>query len=103
MTRKKTNRCQSCRWWERSNNFRAIGRDWGLCHFWGGRTGCRTPVGFIDGTFGHEPSGMDTCDFHNADPAAKSEAQLGGKMPAMMCEGKLARDNRDRDAQNDRG
>lgn len=103
MTAKRTNRCQSCRWWERSNNFRAISRDWGLCHFWGGRTGGRTPLGFIDGTFGHEPTGMDTCDFHNADPVAKANAHEIGIMPEMKCGGELPHVARRRDAAIDRG
>jgi hypothetical protein len=87
--RSKVPRCVSCRWWDRSNNFRSVEKDWGLCHFWGGRTGMRTPRGFIDGTFGHEPSGADTCDWHNADPSKKAEAQLSGAMPELKCEGNI--------------
>ena len=91
LERERTNsrRCQSCRWWDRSNNYRAIGRDWGLCHFWGGKTGHRIPGGFIDYSYGHEPTGGDTCDWHNAEPTAKAEAHLSGTMPVIKCEGKL--------------
>jgi hypothetical protein len=89
MTRAKTSRCSSCRWWERSNNFRAQDRDWGLCHFWGGRSGHRILNGFIDYSYGHEPRGSDTCDWHNADPSKKEAAHLDGKMPEMKCEGEL--------------
>ncbi len=88
MTRAKTPRCQSCRWWERSNNYAAIDRDWGLCHFWGGKSGMRIPGGFIDYSFGHEPTGADTCDWHNANPAMKPEAHGSGNMPEIKCEGK---------------
>lgn len=86
-----TRRCQSCRWWDRSNNFRAIGRDWGLCHLWGGRIGRRLPngLGFIDGTFGHEPLGGDTCDHHNAAPERKAEILSGGSMPLIKYEGAM--------------
>lgn len=84
-----TARCQSCRWWDRSNNFRAIGRDWGLCHFWGGKAGHRTQLGFIDYSFGHEPRGADTCDQHNAKPETREDAQIAQPMPAMKCEGEF--------------
>ena len=86
-----TARCQSCRWWDRSNNFRAIGRDWGLCHMWGGNVGKRLPggYGFIDGSFGHEPRGSDTCLHHNAKPEHKDDIQRGGEMPQLKCEGEL--------------
>jgi hypothetical protein len=89
--RTKVARCQSCRWWERSNNFRAIGRDWGLCHLWGGKSGARLPNGdgFIDFSFGHEPRGSDTCEHHNADPVHKQNIQRGGEMPQIKCEGEL--------------
>ena len=87
VARNKVGRCQSCRWWERSNNFRAIGRDWGLCHFWGGKSGRRIPGGFIDYSFGHEPRGCDTCSHHNADPATKADTIMSGDMPVMKCEG----------------
>lgn len=90
-TRAKTSRCKSCRWWDRSNNFKAEDRDWGLCHFWGGRTGQRMPLGFIDYSYGHEPFGSDTCDWHNAGPEAKSKARIDGPMPALKCEGMLAK------------
>jgi hypothetical protein len=90
VSRKKTPRCQSCRWWERSNNFRAIERDWGLCHLWGGKTGRRIPGGVIDGTFGHEPRGADTCEHHNAEPSAKDAILQAGEMPMMKSEGELA-------------
>ena len=89
MTRSKVSRCSSCRWWDRSNNFRAKDRDWGLCHFWGGTSGSRIPGGFIDFSFGHEPRGADTCDWHNAAPEAKATAQLDGKMPEIKLEGEL--------------
>lgn len=86
--RGKVPRCSSCRWWERSNNYRAQDRDWGLCHFWGGRTGRGIPgLGFIDGSFGHEPRGSDTCDHHNAKPEAKADAILHDNMPALKLEG----------------
>jgi hypothetical protein len=85
----KGGRCKSCRWWERSNNFRAADRDWGLCHFWGGRFGRRILGGFIDGSFGHEPRGADKCEWHNAPPDAKDGAQLDGSMPTMKCEGEV--------------
>lgn len=81
--------CSSCRWWDRSNNFTPKDRDWGLCHFWGGKSGHRIPGGFIDYSFGHEPRGADTCDWHNAEPDRKAEAQLSGTMPAIKCEGEL--------------
>ena len=86
-----TRRCQSCRWWERSNNFSAIGRDWGLCHLWGGKSGAaiENGNGFIDYSFGHEPRGADTCEHHNADPAHKQNIQRGGEMPVIKCEGLL--------------
>lgn len=87
--RKNTKRCQSCRWWDRSNNFRAIGRDWGLCHFWGGTAGRRIPGGFIDYSFGHEPLGCDTCEWHNSDPSKKAEAKIAGTMPEIKCEGHI--------------
>jgi hypothetical protein len=89
--RRMTRRCQSCRWWDRSNNFRAIGRDWGLCHLWGGKTGRRmlNGIGFIDYSFGHEPLGADTCEHHNADPAQKASIQISGKMPPLKLEGEL--------------
>jgi hypothetical protein len=83
----KAARCKSCRWWDRSNNFRAIGRDWGLCHFWGGKTGHRIPGGFIDYSYGHEPRGDDTCNWHNATPERRKDAE--GDMPMMKCEGEL--------------
>lgn len=89
MTRAKQPRCSSCRWWDRSNNFRSIERDWGLCHFWGGTSGRRISGGFIDYSYGHEPTGGDTCDRHNADPSVKADAHLSGTMPVMKCEGKL--------------
>lgn len=85
--RPKTSRCSSCRWWERSCNFRTIDRDWGLCHFWGGKAGHRTSLGFIDYSFGHEPRGSDTCDWHNAKPEQKAEAQISGNMPSIKHEG----------------
>ena len=82
-SRKKVARCKSCRWWDRSNNFRSADRDWGLCHFWGKREGARIPNGFIDYTVGHEPQGGMTCDQHNADPAARG--QDGLTPPAIVC------------------
>jgi len=85
--RKKTPRCQSCRWWDRSNNFRAIERDWGLCHFWGRRSGSIISGGFVDYSFGHEPTGGDTCEHHNADPSTKANAQISGTMPVIKLEG----------------
>lgn len=85
----KASRCKSCRWWERSNNFRQMDRDWGLCHFWGGQTGHRIPGGFIDYSVGHEPRGSDTCDWHNAPPEKMTEAHDYGKMPDIKCEGNL--------------
>ena len=85
--RTKVPRCQSCRWWERSNNFRAIGRDWGLCHLWGGKSGHRIGNCFIDYSYGHEPSGSDTCDHHNADPNSRDSILLDGNMPPIKCEG----------------
>ena len=81
--RKKTGRCQSCRWWERSNNFAAEGRDWGLCHFWGKRQGARIPGGFIDYTVGHEPRGAMTCDQHDASPVWRGHDGL--KPPTVIC------------------
>jgi len=79
MTRAKTPRCKSCRWWDRSNNYRAMDRDWGICHFWGGRhVGARIHGGFIDMTVGHEPRGSNTCDWHDADPS------LRGTVPAVL-------------------
>ena len=77
-----TARCSSCRWWERSNNFRAIGRDWGLCHFWGGNIGFRIGQAFIDRTVGHEPRGSDTCAWHNAEPDERLHIHQVGAMPA---------------------
>jgi len=85
-----TRRCKSCRWWERSYNFKTIDRDWGLCHFWGGKSGHGIHGGFIDYSFGHEPRGSDTCDWHNADPDKKELAQTEGNAPAIKCEGDLA-------------
>jgi len=91
MTRAKVGRCQSCRWWERSSNFRAISRDWGLCHLWGGNSGSRLPggFGFIDYSYGHEPRGADTCDHYNTDPKNRDEVLMDGKMPDHKCEGEL--------------
>jgi hypothetical protein len=91
-------RCQSCRWWERSNNFRAADRDWGLCHFWGGKSGRRILGGFIDYSFGHEPRGSDTCEWHNADPEKKPEAIAIGTMPDFKCEGDLVTKERHQNA-----
>jgi hypothetical protein len=85
MTSERHHRCQSCRWWERSNNFRAIGRDWGLCHFFGGTAGNRIPGGFIDFSYGHEPRGADTCKWHNASPESRADAQSDA--PSIKCEG----------------
>lgn len=87
--RAKVPRCSSCRWWERSNNFRSQDRDWGLCHFWGGRSGHRTQIGFIDYSFGHEPRGGDTCEWHNTSPEKKGSAHLEGVMPEIKCAGDL--------------
>ncbi len=87
--RKKVPRCQSCRWWDRSNNYSAIGRDWGLCHLWGGKSGRRLGNGFIDYTYGHEPRGADTCTHHNADPEHKDAILLGGYMPVLKFGGEL--------------
>ena len=87
----KVARCKSCRWWDRSNNFRAIDRDWGLCHLWGGTTGHRIPGGFIDYSFGHEPRGSDTCAHHNASPETKAEIHMTGAMPPIKTEGEIAR------------
>jgi hypothetical protein len=81
-----TKRCSSCRWWERSNNFVAVGRDWGLCHFFGGKVGYRIAKGFIDATYGHEPRGSDTCDFHNSDPSLKG-AIMPDLRPKPKCAG----------------
>ena len=87
--RVKTPRCKSCRWWERSNNFRTADRDWGLCHFWGKKAGHSIPSGFIDYTVGHEPSGADTCNQHNSEPGLRG--QDGLKPPSIiLCEGKPA-------------
>lgn len=83
----RTPRCKSCRWWDRSNNFRQIDRDWGLCHFWGGHEGRRIPGGFIDYSVGHEPRGSDTCTWHNAPPERLEDAHENGPMPAIKCEG----------------
>ena len=71
--------------------YRAIERDWGLCHLWGGKTGRRmlNGLGFIDYSFGHEPLGADTCEHHNADPAQKASIQISGKMPPLKLEGEL--------------
>jgi len=80
-------RCSSCRWWERSNNFRAKGRDWGLCHLWGGKSGRRIPGGWIDYSYGHEPRGDDTCEHHNCDPSNKDATIQTGTMPALKLEG----------------
>lgn len=82
-------RCKSCRWWERSFNFRSADRDWGLCWFWGGRSGHRITGGFIDYSFGHEPRGSDTCENHNAPPESKPEAHTTGTMPSLKVEGEL--------------
>lgn len=83
----RTARCKSCRWWERSNNFRQAERDWGLCHFWGGEHfGARIPNGFIDYTVGHEPRGADTCGFHNADPSLRGTVPAS-IAPKMKCGG----------------
>lgn len=85
---KREPRCKSCRWWDRSGNYKAADRDWGLCHFWGGKSGHAFPSGFVDYSHGHEPRGSDTCDFHNADPALKGTiaAELA---PREKCEGVL--------------
>lgn len=77
MTRARTMRCMSCRWWEESCNFRAKERDWGLCHFWGGKSG-------------HEPRGCDTCNYHNAEPGQREAAWRAGAMPAIRLEGAWA-------------
>lgn len=87
MTRKHTPRCKSCRWWERSGNFSAIDRDWGRCHFWGGRhVGVRIRNDFIDATVGHEPRGSNTCDHHDADPSLR-EAVAAELAPPLLTEG----------------
>jgi len=86
-SRAKIPRCSSCRWWDRSNNFSTKDRDWGLCHFWGGKSGKKTRLGFIDFSWGHEPRGSNTCDWHNAKPEAKEAAILEGAMPKIMMEG----------------
>jgi hypothetical protein len=85
---KRKPRCQSCLWWERSNNFRAVSRDWGLCHFWGGNRGFRIPGGFVDVSYGHEPRGSDTCGFHNSDPVLRGTfaPELA---PRFKCEGEF--------------
>ena len=85
--RAKSGRCKSCRWWERSNNFRAEDRDWGLCHFWGKRVGYRIQGGgFIDGTVGHEPRGSGTCEQYTADPSLRCKEGL--RPPTViLCEG----------------
>ena len=89
MTRARVARCSSCRWWDRSNNFRAKDRDWGLCHLWGGTSGHRMLNSFIDYSYGHEPRGSDTCAHHNASPEHKDGIQSGGDMPQIKCEGEL--------------
>ncbi len=86
LPRAKVPRCKSCRWWERSNNFRSQDRDWGLCHMFGGRAGARMGGGFIDFSYGHEPLGSDTCDFHNADPSIQGTVPTA-LHPKHKCEG----------------
>lgn len=84
-------RCKSCRWWDRSNNNRSADRDWGMCHFWGGRhAGYRIGNGFIDFTVGHEPTGAHTCDQHNADPALRGTDGMKPP-PVILTEGKPIR------------
>ena len=87
--RAKVPRCTSCRWWERSNNFTSAQRDWGLCHFWVGKSGRRIPLGFIDYSYGHGPRGADTYEWHKKAPERKKDARFGGKMPEMKCDGEL--------------
>jgi hypothetical protein len=82
----RTGRCKSCRWWDRSNNFKAIDRDWGACHFWGKRAGFRIANGFIDGWAGHEPRGSDTCGLHNSDPTLREIADVN-LAPRIKTEG----------------
>ncbi len=83
----KTDACARCRWWERSNNARKIAADWGLCHFWGGRSGHGVAgIGFIDYSYGHEPRGGDTCGAFNADPTLRGTIPKA-LSPKPKCEG----------------
>lgn len=86
----KVPRCLSCRWWERSSNFKSEERDWGLCHLWGGRSGHISSGMALDYTFGHEPRGSDTCEYHNADPVSKEPILQTGKMPILKTEGEFS-------------
>ena len=81
-------RCKSCRWWERSFNFKTYERDWGLCHFWGRRAGANVGNAFIDFTVGHEPRGCCYCGFHNADPSLLGQIPKD-LAPKMMAEGEF--------------
>ena len=89
----RTPRCKSCRYWERSYNFRAEDRDWGLCHFWGKQSGYHAAGVFMDFWDGHEPRGSDTCGWHNADPVVRDQARSSptAERPAWKTEGEPAR------------